>query len=83
LNLHDVLPGESDAQEPVQVIVRRLAEPVQSDAELLTLFRRSGLYPDARASVTLRGDTVTFEVVGYDTPLQLTLAEAGHIFVAE
>lgn len=83
LNIHDVLPVESDSEQSVQVIVRRLAEPVQSDAELLALFRRSGLYPDARASVTLRGDMVTFEVIGYDTPLQLTLAEAAHIFVAE
>lgn len=83
INVQDVLPIESDSAEPVQVIVRRLAEPVQSDSELLTLFRRSGLYPDARASVTMRGETVIFQVMGYDVPLELSIAEAAHIFVAE
>lgn len=83
VKLQDALPTEPGSEELIQVTVRRLAEPVQSDAELLTLFRRSGMYPDARASVTLRGETVIFQVVGYDTPLELSIAEAAHVFVAE
>lgn len=83
VKLQDALPSEPAPDESIQVTVRRLAEPVQSDTELLTLFRRSGLYPDARASVTLRGETVIFQVVGYDTPLELSVAEAANVFVAE
>lgn len=80
VNLQHLL---GELSSPFDVTVKRLAEPIQSDAEALALFRRAGLYPDARASVSVEGDVVVLEVSGYGTPLQISREAAGHIFVAE
>lgn len=83
VNLQDVLPEAEAQSDEIQVIVRRLAEPVQSDPEFLALFRRAGVYPDARASVAVSENTVILRVPGYDSPLELSRADAAHVFVAE
>lgn len=45
--------SELPAGEPTAVVVRRLAEHVQSDPDLIARLRDAGIVPDARVTVTL------------------------------
>lgn len=86
LSLHEFLSDQDalhNSDSPREVVIKRLAEPVQSDAETLALFRRSGVYPNARASITASGKNVVLHVHGNDAPLELTSEATLHIFVAE
>lgn len=47
-------------------MVRRLAEHVQSDPELIGQLREAGVVPDARVTVETRPGSVTITVSGHD-----------------
>lgn len=52
--------------EPVVVIVRRLAEHVQSDNELISSLREAGVVPNARVTVTASTQNVTVTTPGHE-----------------
>ncbi len=61
IRLTDVPPGK-----PTAVVVRRLAEHVQSDPELIGQLREAGVVPDARVTVETRPGSVTITASGHD-----------------
>jgi len=60
IRLVDVPPGR-----PTAVVVRRLAEYVQSDPEVIGRLRAAGVVPDAHAIVETRRGSVTITVSGH------------------
>ncbi|QNG19070.1 metal-dependent transcriptional regulator [Rhodococcus triatomae] len=53
--------------EPTAVVVRRLAEHVQSDPEVIGRLREAGVVPDARVVVENKSGAVTITVPGHET----------------
>ncbi len=62
LRLTEVPAGQSTA-----VVVRRLAEHVQSDPEIIAQLREAGVVPDARVTVETHPDFVTITVSGHES----------------
>ncbi|MFT7024617.1 MAG: DtxR family Mn-dependent transcriptional regulator [Rhodococcus sp. (in: high G+C Gram-positive bacteria)] len=60
VRLTDLPHGESTA-----VVVRRLAEHVQSDPDVISQLRDAGVVPDARVTVEAKPGTVTITVPGH------------------
>jgi DtxR family Mn-dependent transcriptional regulator len=58
--LTDVPPGW-----PTAVVVRRLAEHVQSDPDVIGQLRAAGVVPDAHVTVETRPGSVTITVSGH------------------
>ncbi|MFD3811477.1 iron dependent repressor, metal binding and dimerization domain protein [Rhodococcus sp. NPDC058639] len=56
---------EIPAGKPTAVVVRRLAEYVQSDPEVIARLREAGVVPDARVTVETRPGSVTITVAGH------------------
>ena len=61
IRLTDVPPGK-----PTAVVVRRLAEHVQSDPEVIGRLREAGVVPDARVTVEIKPGSVTITVPGHE-----------------
>jgi len=61
IRLTDVPPGR-----PTAVIVRRLAEHVQSDPAVIGQLRAAGVVPDAHVTVETRPGSVTITVSGHN-----------------
>ena len=55
---------EIPAGKPTAVVVRRLAEHVQSDPDVIARLREAGVVPDARVTVETRPGSVTITVPG-------------------
>jgi len=53
--------------QPTAVVVRRLAEYVQSDPEVIARLREAGVVPDARVTVETRPGSVLITVSGHDS----------------
>ncbi|TXG90934.1 metal-dependent transcriptional regulator [Rhodococcus rhodnii] len=51
---------------PVAVVVRRLAEYVQSDPDVIARLRDAGVVPDARITVEVKPDHVLISASGHD-----------------
>ena len=68
--------------EPVVVTIRRLAEPVQFEPDLLTQLQAAGVVPGASASVSLAGSYVFVQVDGFGDGLELPVELATHIYAA-
>lgn len=51
---------------PKAVVIKRLAEHVQADEDLITRFREAGVVPDARVSVTVQRGAVVISVAGHE-----------------
>ncbi|MGL4306609.1 MAG: iron dependent repressor, metal binding and dimerization domain protein [Mycobacteriaceae bacterium] len=62
VRLSDLPPGDT-----VAVVVRRLAEHVQVDSELIGRLREAGVVPNARVSVESRPGSVTIVVPGHQS----------------
>ncbi|MFC4602838.1 metal-dependent transcriptional regulator [Rhodococcus kronopolitis] len=62
VRLTDVAPGKATA-----VVVRRLAEHVQSDPEVINALRAAGVVPDARVTVERTPGFVLITVPGHDS----------------
>ena len=65
---------------PVEVTVRRIGEPIQTDIELLAQLSRAGVVPEARVAVRRDGG-LTIAVPGSSEVVHLTEDDARHIFV--
>ncbi|MEB4614126.1 metal-dependent transcriptional regulator [Leucobacter sp. M11] len=79
-NLVELLSG---GRTGAKAIIRRLAEPIQVDPELLQQLKMSGVMPGKTATFSQTGSYVLVEVDGFDDGLELPLEVAGHIFVSQ
>lgn len=67
---------------PRSAVIRRLAEPVQFDPDLLRQLKQAGVLPGALATVSSSGGYVTVAVEGAPEVIELAADLAVHIFVA-
>jgi DtxR family Mn-dependent transcriptional regulator len=66
--------------EPVNVVIRRIGEPIQTDQHLMNTLRRAGVRPGA--VVTVRQSHGGLLVGSGGEAAELDLDTAGHVFVA-
>jgi DtxR family Mn-dependent transcriptional regulator len=66
----------------VAVTIRRLAEPVQFEPELLQQLQGAGVMPGASAVVSTLGSYVLVQVDGFADALELPVEVATHIYAA-
>jgi len=79
--LTELLPEFSaSGAGPVEVTVRRIGEPIQTDIELLARLSKAGVVPEARVAVRRDGG-LTIAVPGSSEVVDLTEDDARHIFV--
>jgi DtxR family transcriptional regulator, Mn-dependent transcriptional regulator len=71
----------TDAGE-IKVTIRRLAEPVQFEPELLQQLQSAGVMPGASATVSTIGSYVVVQVDGFAEGLELPVEVAVHIYAA-
>lgn len=74
--LSEIVPDEG-----AQVVIRRIGEPVQTDAELMSTLRRAGVRPGAVVTVE-RSPAGVLVGSGRETA-ELTGSVASHVFVAQ
>lgn len=77
--LSDVL---IDPDQPITARIKRLAEPLQTDPELLEQLAGAGVLPGNKASFTRTADIVHIEVEGSSEAIDLPTEVAAHIFVS-
>jgi DtxR family Mn-dependent transcriptional regulator len=53
--------------QPTPVVIRRLAEYIQSEPDVIRHLRDNGIVPDARVTVEVQPGTVTISVGGHDS----------------
>ncbi len=63
-------------------VIRRLAEPVQFDPELLQQLLEAGVVPGASATVSKAGSYLVVSANGGDGGLELPIEVASHIYMA-
>lgn len=70
-------------EEPVNVVVRRIGEPVQVDSEALGLLTAAGLLPGVEAVVRRDGNRVVLHRLGASEASGVSLPDAlaSHVFV--
>lgn len=68
---------------PVVGTVRRLAEPVQVDPELLIQLRAAGVVPGAAGEYRFSEGYVLVQMDGNDEGLELPVEVASHIFLVD
>jgi DtxR family Mn-dependent transcriptional regulator len=74
----DLVPSSGE----VSLTIRRLAEPVQFEPELLQQLQAAGVMPGASASVSKLGSYVALQVDGFEDALELPVEVAAHIYAA-
>lgn len=70
------------AGAPIQGTVRRLAEPIQVEPELLGQLRDAGVMPGAQADFRYSEGYVLVQVDGVDEGIELPVDIAAHVFLA-
>ncbi|MCX4982639.1 metal-dependent transcriptional regulator [Streptomyces sp. NBC_00572] len=73
--------AELDASESKTVVVRRIGEPIQTDAQLMYTLRRAGVQPGSVVSVTESAGGVLVGSSGEAAELNADVA--AHVFVAK
>lgn len=75
--------GLKEKAEPVELTVERIAEPLQTDVDLLARLAGAGIVPGARIVVERIGDDLAVDALGDDAREGLVLPEdiARHLFV--
>ena len=73
----------NEAGEPISGTVRRLAEPVQVDPELLQQLKGAGVLPGARGDYRYNEGYVLVQMDGNDEGLELPVEVASHIFLVD
>ena len=68
---------------PISGTVRRLAEPVQVDPELLQQLKNAGVVPGAAGDYRYSEGYVLVEMHGSDEGLELPIEVASHIFLVD
>ena len=72
-----------DSEGPVNGTVRRLAEPVQVDPELLQQLKDAGIVPGARGNYRFNEGYVLVHIENSDQELELPVEIASHIFLVD
>lgn len=72
-----------DEGGPISGTVRRLAEPVQVDPELLQQFQGAGVVPGATGDYRYSEGYVLVQMEGRDEGLELPVEVAAHIFLVD
>lgn len=70
----------SRSNAPVSVVIRRLAEPVQFEPDLLQQMQDAGVIPGATASISSAGSYVLVQAEGFGDGLELPVEVAVHIY---
>jgi DtxR family Mn-dependent transcriptional regulator len=78
VSIVDIAPVGSE----VSVTIRRLAEPVQFEPELLQQLQNAGVMPGAKATISMVGSYVLVQVEGFADGLELPVEVAVHIYAA-
>ncbi len=73
----------NEAGAPISGTVRRLAEPVQVDPELLQQLKGAGVVPGAAGDYRYSEGYVLVEMHGSDEGLELPVEVASHIFLVD
>lgn len=73
----------NEAGAPITGTVRRLAEPVQVDPELLQQLKNAGVLPGAAGAFRYNEGYVLVEMTGSDEGLELPVEVAAHIFLVD
>ena len=73
----------NEAGEPITGTVRRLAEPVQVDPELLQQLQSAGVVPGAHGDYRYSEGYVLVQMDGSDEGLELPVEVASHIFLVD
>jgi len=73
----------NEAGEPISGTVRRLAEPVQVDPELLQQLKAAGVMPGASGDYRYSEGYVLVHMNGSDEGLELPVEVASHIFLVD
>jgi len=79
--MHDVEPLDQVATSPeeVRVLIRRISEPLQTDAHLMAALRRVGALPDTVVTVAAGAEGVLVGSAGETA--EIDVESAAHIFV--
>jgi DtxR family Mn-dependent transcriptional regulator len=77
VSIVDLVPAGGDE---VTVHIRRLAEPVQFEPELLQQLQNAGVMPGATAVISTLGSYVLVQVEGFEDGLELPIEVAVHIY---
>ena len=79
--MHDVEPLDQVAtsSDEVRVLIRRISEPLQTDAHLMAALRRVGALPDTVVTVASGAEGVLIGSGGETA--EIDVESAGHIFV--
>lgn len=80
IGLPELLSG---GRTQATAIIRRLAEPVQVDPELLRQLGQAGVKPGNTAAFSAAGNYILVEVEGFEAGIELPYEVATHIFVAQ
>jgi DtxR family Mn-dependent transcriptional regulator len=78
VSIVDIAPVGSE----FSVTIRRLAEPVQFEPELLQQLQNAGVMPGAKATISTLGSYVLVQVEGFADGLELPVEVAVHIYAA-
>jgi DtxR family Mn-dependent transcriptional regulator len=78
VSIVDIAPVGSE----ISVTIRRLAEPVQFEPELLQQLQNAGVMPGAKATISTLGSYVLVQVEGFADGLELPVEVAVHIYAA-
>src|SRR5690606_32796484 len=77
----NIVKRTSGIEGPVQVMIRRLGEPVQFEPELLEQLLQAGVVPGASATIQAAGGYVFVQVDGHGEGLELPTEVATHVYV--
>ncbi|HEY6796736.1 MAG TPA: metal-dependent transcriptional regulator [Kineosporiaceae bacterium] len=77
--VHTLADALAATPAPVRLVVRRLGETIQTDAELMARLAEAGVVPGSGVSATRQGDTLS--VRGEAGEIALSLSVAAHVFV--
>jgi len=79
ISVVDVVGRSTDSFE---VVIRRLAEPVQFEPDLLQQLQNAGVVPGATATISAAGSYLLVQVEGFGEGLELPNEVAVHIYAA-
>ncbi|MFZ3453473.1 metal-dependent transcriptional regulator [Arthrobacter sp. 7Tela_A1] len=79
----DLVSAVGSVQQGEEMLLERLAEPIQVDPELLNQLDEAGLRPGATITAEVVGGYISVRVPGIEGALELPAEVASHVFVAQ
>lgn len=72
----------SGDRPPINATLRRLAEPLQNDADFLRGLREAKVLPGTRCEFVWRGNVVVVKPVGASASVEFSMDVAAHVYVS-